>query len=70
MHQDETVVTSTLSVNPKVGLMALIISTPLQFMFELFCIYLVKVKVDSDKASETNKLLMYQVLITLIFAFL
>lgn len=50
--------------------MALIISTPLQFMFELFCIYLVKVKVDSDKASETNKLLMYQVLITLIFAFL
>ena len=70
MHDDEVVMSSSFSFNPRVGLVALIIATPIQFLFELFCIYLVKVKVNTDKASETNKLLIYQVLVTLIFALL
>ena len=61
---------SSISINLRVGLWALAFAIPLQFLFELFCIYLVKVKVNTDKASETNKLLIYQVLITMIFAFL
>ena len=69
-HNDEVVMSSTFSMNPRVGLWALVFATPIQFLFELFCIYLVKVKVNTDKASETNKLLIYQVLITMIFAFL
>lgn len=46
------------------------LATPIQFFFELFCIYLVKVKVNTDRASENCKLLSYQVAITMIFIML
>ena len=59
VHLDEVFISNEISLNPKVGLIALLIATPIQFLFELFCIYLVKVKVNTDKASETNKLLIY-----------
>lgn len=70
IHDDETTIGGKYSYNPTTGIIALIIATPIQFLFEIFCIYLVKVKVNTDKASETNKLLIYQVLITIIFALL
>ena len=59
IHEDEIMVSKDVSFNPTVGIYALIIATPIQFLFELFCIYLVKVKVNTDKASETSKLLIY-----------
>ena len=39
------------------GLIAILIANPLQFLFELLSIYLVKLKISAQKPSENCKLL-------------
>lgn len=41
------------------GILAIIISNPIQFVFELLCIYLVKIKISGIKASENLKILIF-----------
>lgn len=39
------------------GLIAILVASPLQFLFELLSIYLVKIKVSGQKPDENCKLL-------------
>ena len=41
------------------GLLAVVFATPLQFIFELLCIYLVKIKLNPDKASDNCSILTF-----------
>jgi hypothetical protein len=50
--------------------MSIVLSTIPQFIFEYFCIYLIKVKHNPDKASENCSLLSYQFLIVIIYCYL
>jgi len=47
------------TIAPYKGLLAVVFSTPAQFLFELFCIFLIKVKHNTEKASENCKILSY-----------
>ena len=46
---------------------AILISNPLQFLFELLFIYLIKVKVSTNKPNENCKFLSWQLLTSIIF---
>lgn len=52
------------------GFLAMLIATPLQFIWDIACVYLVKVKHNQDKASESCKMLSFQILLTLIYLYL
>lgn len=49
------------------GIFAILIANPLQFIFELLSIYLVKIKVSGQKPDENCKLLSLQSFITIIY---
>lgn len=42
------------------AILAVFIASPIQFLYDLLCIYLVKIKVNQDKASENCKLMSFQ----------
>jgi hypothetical protein len=44
---------------PSTGVLAVIIATPCQFLFELLCIYLVKIRTNTEKVSENCKILTF-----------
>ena len=79
LYQDETCEKTVLKEEEGWGtiqfsyiksLLAIAISTPIQFLFELFCIYLVKVKQNGEKASENCKILTYQLILVGTYMFL
>ena len=53
-----------------VGALAVAFSTPVQFVFELLCIYLIKIKHNQDKASESCKMLSFQIFMVLVYLYL
>lgn len=52
------------------GLLAVLYASPVQFVFELLCIYLVKFRTNHDKVSENCKILSFQFFITFIYVYL
>jgi hypothetical protein len=52
------------------GIIAVLIASPLQFFYEFLCIQLVKIKQNTDKASENCKLLAFQIFMTLVSAYM
>ena len=51
------------------GLIALVIANPIQFIFELLCIYLIKIKHDDQKAGDNCKVLIFQLFVTFIYTY-
>ena len=48
----------------------MLIATPLQFIWELACVYLVKIKHNQDKAGEARKMLTFQIILTIVYLYL
>lgn len=57
-------------ITPLRGLFAVIFATPVQFIFELLCIYLVKIKNNNEKVSENCKILSFQIFMTMVYCYL
>lgn len=51
------------------GLIVLVIVNPIQFLFELLCIYLIKIKYDDQKAGDNCKVLTFQLFVTFIYIY-
>lgn len=56
-----------LSIAAVRGLIAVLIASPLQFLFELLAIYLIKMKVSGQKPDENCQLLSIQIFMSLIY---
>lgn len=52
------------------GIIAVFLATPCQFIFELLCIYLLKIKQDTDKAADNCMILSFQLFLAVIYSFL
>ena len=55
---------------PFEGFIAMLIATPLQFIWELACVYLVKIKHNQEKAGEACKMLTFQIILTIVYLYL
>lgn len=56
--------------SPQIALIAICAANPVQFVFDILCIYLQKMRVNTESAKQNCKLLSYQCLVTLIFIYL
>jgi len=52
------------------GVFGVIYATPVQFIFELLCIYLIKIKTNDQKASDNCKILLFQLFMSFAYLFL
>jgi uncharacterized membrane protein YozB (DUF420 family) len=52
------------------GSLAVAFSTPVQFIWELLCIYLIKIRHNKEKASESCKMLSFQIFMVLFYLYL
>ena len=56
--------------SPQIALYAILVANPLQFIFDLMCIYLQKMKINTESAKQNCKLLASQIFVTIIFIYL
>ena len=68
VHEDEIGV-DPIIVSWMKGIIALGIANPVQVIFELLCIYLIKIKYDDQKAGDNCKVLTFQLFVTFIYIY-
>jgi ethanolamine transporter EutH len=57
------------SFSPALGIFAILASNPVQFIFDMLCIYLQKYKINKDLAKQSCYLLSYQLFIVFLFTY-
>lgn len=67
---EEEIGDETISIAIFQAIIAVVIASPIQFLYELLCIYLVKIKQNTDKAGENCKIMSFQLFMVFVSTFL